>query len=157
MKEYKWKISPMQEVKFVSAKAVPWSGGIGLKFTMEDMQGETMEDGIWFLNEMTESYFNDTVSRGRHIVNTIAGNEGWAKAGSPKELGVKRFLDNLAWVCNQHKSEHFYLKTLFSLSPKGEKRVKFGKTVRFISRKIPGALLSYSEEERADGRLILDN
>lgn len=157
MVDFSWKIAPMQEVIFVECEARTWSKGVGIRYTFEDLDGNQMQDGIWFKHEMTQEYFEDVIKKSRHIVSTIAGRDAWENAGSPAKLGKFKFLQNLAWLCNQHKSDHFYLKTLYSLSSKGEKRVRFGKTVRFISRINAGASLFYSNEERADGRLVLTN
>lgn len=150
-----WSIGPMVPCTFEFCYSRRWTHGPSLRFKFKNEDGVELNDGMWWKDDMTEEYFEDIVQRTRHIVNTIAGDDGWAKAGSPKDGGIEAFFGRLAAICNQYKGDKFYLKTLYKLGEGGTKRVRIGKDVSFICRQDSGKNLFYSDDERDDTRLKL--
>jgi hypothetical protein len=150
-----WKIGPMTPCTLKYAFSKKWDKGPSLRFCFINEDGAELFDGMWWMDDMTPTYFENIVQRTRHIVNTIAGRDGFARAGDPQKLGLDAFFKNLANICNEHKGEKFYIKTLYKLGADGSKRVRLGLTVSFIARPDSGKILSYSTDEQEDTRLKL--
>ena len=154
--QYKqWPVGPNTQCTLKSCWSKRWDRGPSLRFKFESDCGATIVDGMWWMDEMTDSYFDMIVQRSRHIVTTIAGREAWAKAGSPKRLGLDKFFENLAKIVSEHNGAKFRLKTLYKLGADGSKRPRMGVTVSFITPINSSQILAYSDDEREDGRLIL--
>lgn len=86
-----WSIGPMVPCTFEFCYSRRWVLGPSLRFKFKNEDRLELNDGMWWKDDMTEEYFEDIVQRTRHIVNTIAGDDGWAKAGSPKDGGIDAF------------------------------------------------------------------
>ncbi len=158
MADSNWKVSPHQQVKLYSSRYVQTKEWEGLTFKFEDSDGNILEDGAWFnADKMTREQSENAIHRARHIVKVIAGDSAWLDAGSVKELGREKFLRNLADACNKSAGTMFNIKTVFEMSMNGAKRPRLGKTVRFISNIGDAVHLSYSDDERENPRLILNN
>jgi hypothetical protein len=158
MAESKWVIAPHQKVKLTWSSYYESSGWEAIRVRFEDASGNKLDDGAWFNSEkMSKEQLENAIHRARHLVSVIAGTDAWKEAGSVKELGREKFLRNLAAACNKSAGKMFNIKTVFEMGQNGTKRPRLGKTLRFISSEYDTVGLSYSDEERENTRLILNN
>lgn len=154
----KWVIAPHQKVKLTWARYYKGDVWEALRFVFEDEAGNKLDDGSWFNKDsMSKDQLENAIHRARHLVSVVAGTDAWRDAGSVNELGREKFLRNLAAACNKSAGKMFNIKTVFEMGQNGTKRPRLGKTIRFISSEYETVDLSYSDEERENTRLILNN